>query len=129
MVGLFLAGSTSIVLVTMTWTTSVVLAGFVIIGVAAIFKLGTPVNPGPPLSEMVKFGLSSLPGHISILDTFRIDQLVVGVLAGPAALGLYVVASAFGNLPRFVAQSVGMVAYPKLASSSENTSKRSLASS
>lgn len=69
----------------------------------------------PPVPEMLRFGIKGLLGSASPLETFRIDQVVVGLFLSPAALGLYVVGVAFTNLPRFVAQSVGMVAYPTVA--------------
>jgi O-antigen/teichoic acid export membrane protein len=64
---------------------------------------------------MLRFGLKSLPAQVSPVESFRIDQLVLGVLAGPTVLGYYVAAHAITNLPRLVAHSVGMVAYPKVA--------------
>ena len=50
------------------------------------------------------------------METFRLDQAVVGLFLTPAALGLYVVGLAFANLPRFIAQSVGYIAYPRINS-------------
>jgi O-antigen/teichoic acid export membrane protein len=49
---------------------------------------------------------------VSPLETLRLDQAIIGLFLSPAALGLYVVGVAFTNLPRFVAQSIGVVAYP-----------------
>jgi O-antigen/teichoic acid export membrane protein len=45
-----------------------------------------------------------------------VDQLVLGLTLPSATLGLYVVASSLCNLPRFLAQSFGLVAYPHVAS-------------
>ena len=69
-----------------------------------------------PRSRLVGVRPARLPWLASPLDAFRIDQFVVGIFLSPAALGLYVVGIAFTNLPRFVATSAGMVAYPHLAS-------------
>jgi O-antigen/teichoic acid export membrane protein len=63
----------------------------------------------------VGFGVRAQIGTASPLETFQIDQLLVGVIAGPVALGFYVIGSAFMNLPRFIAQSLGMVAFPRVA--------------
>ena len=52
---------------------------------------------------------------MSPVELLRIDQAVVGLFLSTASLGLYVVALSFTNLTRFVAQSVGMVAYPHIA--------------
>jgi O-antigen/teichoic acid export membrane protein len=68
------------------------------------------------LRRMLRFGVKGLLGWTSPIETFRLDQAVVGLLLSPAALGLYVVGLAFANLPRFVAQSIGYVAYPRVAS-------------
>ena len=39
------------------------------------------------------------------------------------ALGIYVVAIAFSNLPRFVAQSIGSVAFPRIASADSEAAR------
>jgi O-antigen/teichoic acid export membrane protein len=72
----------------------------------------------PADGEMVKFGLKALLGSMSPLTGFQLDQAIVGVFISQAALGIYVVAVAFTNLPRFVAQSIGLVAYPHVAADS-----------
>ena len=64
---------------------------------------------------MVCFGLKGLFGWSSPLDSFRIDHLLAGFILSPGALGLYVVGQAFTNLPKFISQSVGMIAYPTVA--------------
>ena len=64
---------------------------------------------------MLRFGLKGLLGWSSPIETFRLDQAVVGLFLSPAGLGLYVVGLAFANLPRFIAQSVGYIAYPRIA--------------
>jgi O-antigen/teichoic acid export membrane protein len=66
----------------------------------------------PRPSKMLRFGLRGLFGSVSPLETLRLDQAIVGLFLSPAALGLYVVGVSFTNLPRFVAQSIGVVAYP-----------------
>jgi O-antigen/teichoic acid export membrane protein len=65
--------------------------------------------------EIVGFGVRGVIGTVSPVDDVRIDQLFVGFLLDARALGLYVAAVAFCNLPRFVAQSIGSVNYPRVA--------------
>ena len=65
--------------------------------------------------DMLRFGLKGMLGHIGPLETFRLDQLVVGLFFNPMLLGIYVVAQAFTNTPRFIAQSIGYVAFPTIA--------------
>ncbi|MDQ3067885.1 MAG: oligosaccharide flippase family protein, partial [Actinomycetota bacterium] len=62
-----------------------------------------------------RFGLRGLLGWVSPTETLRVDQLVVGLVLSAYDLGLYVAALAFTNLPRFLAQAVGNVAYPRVA--------------
>lgn len=66
--------------------------------------------------SLLWFGMRSLVGSLSPLGSMGVDQLIVGLALSPATLGLYVVASSISNLPRFLAQSFGLVAYPHLAS-------------
>lgn len=80
--------------------------------------LGGKVDLGqrlPSIREMIKFGLKSLPSSAYPVESFRLDQLFASLALSPAALGIYVVASSFTNLPRFAAQSIGMVSYPNIA--------------
>ena len=62
------------------------------------------------------FGIRGVVGSTSTITDVRADQLLVGLLMDSRALGIYVVAIAFSNLPRFVAQSIGSVAFPRIAS-------------
>lgn len=81
---------------------------------------------GKGIIEMLRYGAKGMIGYMLPIDTFRIDQIVVGIFLSPAALGVYVVAQAFTNIPKFIAQSVGLIAFPQLASL--GTSEKSRAS-
>jgi O-antigen/teichoic acid export membrane protein len=70
----------------------------------------------PTIRQLAWFGLRGFIGSASPSETFRLDQLFVAGSLSTASLGLYVTASAFTNLVRLVAQSIGMVAYPAVAS-------------
>jgi O-antigen/teichoic acid export membrane protein len=70
----------------------------------------------PGIREMLGFGAKAVLGAVYPSETFQLDQASVGLFLNPAALGIYVVAVAFTNLPRFIAQSLGVVAYPRIAS-------------
>ena len=94
-----------------------------VMGLRASGSAGTA--PGSAnLREMLRFGLRGLFGSVSPIESFRLDQMVLAIFLAPAALGLYVVGLAFINLPRFVAQSVGMVAYPSVAARTDETAAR-----
>jgi len=66
--------------------------------------------------EVAEFGLRGVIGSVSPIDDVRVDQLMVGALMDTRALGLYVAALAFCNLPRFIAQAIGSVSFPRIAS-------------
>jgi O-antigen ligase/O-antigen/teichoic acid export membrane protein len=65
--------------------------------------------------SLLAFGVRGLLGSISPVDSLPVDQAAIALFLSPAVLGLYVVGTAFTNLPRFLAQSVGMIAYPAIA--------------
>jgi O-antigen/teichoic acid export membrane protein len=67
------------------------------------------------VGALVGFGVRALPGTASPLETFRLDQAVVGLLLSAIDLGLYVVAVAFTTLPRLLGLSIGAIAYPRVA--------------
>lgn len=69
-----------------------------------------------PKRELAAFGLRGFVGSSMPMENFRLDQLVVGLFLSPYALGLYAVAWSFMNLTRFVAEGIGAIAYPQVAS-------------
>jgi O-antigen/teichoic acid export membrane protein len=113
----FSLGSHSLVVASLLLACATVCAAGVAVGLAlrAAKQHAAPNAPAPNPRALVTFGLRGVFGSISPLETFRLDQLLVGTLLSPAALGIYAVGVAFTNLPRFVAQSVGMIAYPAVA--------------
>jgi O-antigen/teichoic acid export membrane protein len=58
------------------------------------------------------------------VETFRIDQAIVALLLSPTALGLYVVAMSFTNVLRFLSQSIGLIAYPRVAAQGDHLDAR-----
>ena len=121
----FLLDSADLVHVMVIWAGANFVGGFLALGVAV---RGLPTGPAeghpPAHSEMRRFGLKSLFGSISPIDALRLDQAVVGLLLSPVALGLYVVAQALTNLPRIIAYSVGLVAYPQVAAHHDQAAAR-----
>lgn len=75
-------------------------------------------------SQILGFGRRSLLGASPPMETYRLDQAVVALFLPPAALGYYVVSLAFTTLPRMVAQSFGLVASPRVASSETHSDAR-----
>jgi O-antigen/teichoic acid export membrane protein len=70
----------------------------------------------PTRRDLVRFALQSYLGFISPVESLRLDQLYIGAALPAAALGLYVVGISFTNFARFIAQSIGLVAAPHVAS-------------
>jgi O-antigen/teichoic acid export membrane protein len=115
-VALFLAGWHSLLAVTIGLVAGNVLAGTWALTVAL---RGLPADQSasrPSVRPMLRFGVKGMLGASNPVETFNLDQAVVGLALSPAALGLYVVGVAFTNLPGFVAKSIGLVAYPQVAS-------------
>ena len=119
------ANLTSITLVVIG--TSIIAAGINWLVVVRI----TPMRAAPrgkvrspdSTRSIVSFGLRSFFGSSSPFETFRLDQLLVGVLLAPVALGYYVVALAFTSLTRMIGQSIGMVTYPRVAGAPDKASQ------
>jgi O-antigen/teichoic acid export membrane protein len=121
-----LAGVSSLFGITLVWVVSTVIAGIATV-IVAFYR--SPDGNGaevPSRKQVSRFGFEGFLGSLSPVESFRIDQLIVGIALPAHALGLYVAALSFTNLPRFVAQSVGMVAYPHIASRPDDKASRHL---
>jgi O-antigen/teichoic acid export membrane protein len=62
---------------------------------------------------VVGFGARGQLGNLLWLVNLRLDFLVLGILAGPATLGVYAVASKFAELMRLPATALNYVLYPR----------------
>ncbi|MHB8694270.1 MAG: O-antigen ligase family protein [Solirubrobacteraceae bacterium] len=117
LMALLFAGAKGLWMVTTVW---VALYGISAAFTAAAARRSMRRSAGadgmlPSVGEMLRFGLKAQLGSMSPLTGFQLDQAIVGLFISQAALGIYSVAVAFTNLPRFVAQSIGLVAYPYVA--------------
>jgi O-antigen/teichoic acid export membrane protein len=125
LVALFIIGEATLTAVVITWVVTYA-------GCAAVLAVRTrrelagetEETPEGTRREVLRFGLKGFLGSVSPLETFRLDQAIVGLFLSPTALGLYVVGLAFTNLPRFLAQSIGVVAYPNIAGRSDPASAK-----
>jgi O-antigen/teichoic acid export membrane protein len=119
LVVVFIAGGADIVTAAIIWVATSLIGGVWTLAVALRGLPDEGTSP-PALGEMYRFGLKGMVGWVSPLETLQLDQVVVGLALSPTALGLYVVAAAFTNLTRlFIPQSLGMVAYPHIASAGD----------
>jgi O-antigen/teichoic acid export membrane protein len=122
---LFVLHAADLVRLMTIWAGTNFVGGFLALAVAVRGLPTAPLAGSPPSRpQVLRFGLKSVFGSLSPVDTLRLDQAVVGLFLSPVALGLYVVAQAFANLPRLVAASVGVVAFPQVASQSDPRAAR-----
>jgi O-antigen/teichoic acid export membrane protein/O-antigen ligase len=115
--GAFLTGFHSLFQLTLVTSAANLLAAGLIVAVLlrGLGRRDVATAEVPSISQMTRFGLKGLVGSVSPVENFRLDQAVVALFLSPVSLGYYVVAQAFINFPRFVAQSVGLIAYPSVA--------------
>jgi O-antigen/teichoic acid export membrane protein len=121
---LFFAGWHSLLAVTLGLVMGNILAGALVLTVALHGLPADQSGARQSVRPMLGFGIRGMLGASNPIETFNLDQAVVGFALSPAALGLYVVGVAFTNLPGFVAKSVGLVAYPQIASQRTATGAR-----
>jgi O-antigen/teichoic acid export membrane protein len=117
--GLLVADAGNLAAITAIWIGSFSLAGSLTLFIA-LRRLPRPASQGQALDtrrEMLRFGARAWFGTTSPSEFFQLDQAIAGIFLSAFSLGLYTTAVAFTNLPRFVAQSVGLVAYPNVAAS------------
>jgi O-antigen/teichoic acid export membrane protein len=80
--------------------------------------LARPAWPSLTLARRVYgFGARGQLGNLLLLLNFRLDFAILGVLAGPATLGVYAIASRYAELVRLLPVSVFWVFYPEYARS------------
>jgi O-antigen/teichoic acid export membrane protein len=114
-VGLWAMNQATLISVTLAIIAASIIAATAIWLVVLRHARGAAGNEEVSTRQIISFGLRSLAGSSPPLETFRLDQLLVGLVLPTIALGYYVVASAFTNLTRFIGQSIGMVTYPRVA--------------
>ena len=111
------SGLGSLVTFTFGW-----LAANIVAAAAAVRSLratSIPATASGGWRELARFGARALAGSVSLVDTLRLDQIAVAVLFHRSSVGIYVVALAFANWPRFIGDSLGQLAYPRIARISE----------
>lgn len=113
----YASGENSLMAFAVSFLVANVLA-VVLILVVSVRELPADDGNDVERSEMLRFGVKAQVGIASPMESFQLDQIAVGSMVGSSGLGIYVVGAAFTNLPRFVAQSLGMVAFPRVAARS-----------
>ena len=112
---LFLLDIRSLAGIVYVWVLANGLAG-ILMTAAALRDVGsTPRAGAETRRNLLSFGLKGHLGALRPIDAMRLDQVVASVLLPASSLGIYAVAYAFTNLPLFVSQGAGMVAFPAIA--------------
>jgi O-antigen/teichoic acid export membrane protein len=125
---LWFAEAGTLSLVVLGWALSQVATGA--LGVALVVSSAKGVEdhsrPEIPGNRVLyTFGLKGLLGTVSPLEGLRVDIMIASMILPSSAIGLYAVACSFVNLPRFLAQSAGMVLFPA-AARGETDSERAI---
>jgi O-antigen/teichoic acid export membrane protein len=82
-------------------------------------------RPSPDLARQVlTYGVRGQVGCMITLLNLRLDFAVLGVMAGPAVLGAYAVASKYAELLRLPGTALTWVSYPMLAGMSPQDATR-----
>jgi O-antigen/teichoic acid export membrane protein len=82
------------------------------VGTSIVKELG----PSGARRRVLAFGRRGYVGYLAPVDAFRIDQLIVGFLVSPRALGIYVVGASFTNFTRLIAFNIGLSSTSEVAS-------------
>lgn len=73
-------------------------------------------RPSPALArEVAVYGLRAQVGGVITLMNLRLDFLLLSLLAGPAVLGIYAIASKFAELLKVPGMAITYVLYPKFS--------------
>jgi O-antigen/teichoic acid export membrane protein len=126
-VPLYIAQSRSVALVMAVSVGATAIAGGIALqrGVRAAVAIRVPNSLVAALGwqgarrTVLAFGRQGYIGYLSPVDSFRLDQLAVGLLLSPRELGLYVVGAGFTNVGRLVATNLGLSATPDIAQHSD----------
>ena len=110
-VALAVSGSADLVTIAIAWVLANLAAGALTLTVA-LGSRATEDTQDVSLSGMLRFGIRGFAGNASPIATFRLDQAVIGLFLAPEALGLYVAALAFTNLPGFISKGIATIALP-----------------
>lgn len=83
-------------------------------------------GPAPAASTrpLLQYGLRSLIGANAPVEAYSLDQAAVALFLSTSQLGIYVVATAFDNLPSLLVFGLGTIALPRLAAERDDRLRR-----
>jgi O-antigen/teichoic acid export membrane protein len=109
-----------------TWIAGQAVAtGFVLWSVLRAYGFAAPSRP--LAARAVAFGLKSHLGRVMMLGNYRLDQWLLGILAGPRELGIYSVAVVWSETLFFLPTAVATVQRPDLVRASSSRAAQATA--
>lgn len=124
---LYVSRSGGLVSIVLTYTVASLVTGSAAVLLASAYVRRTPrARVSPSRDEIRAFARKSYFGQVAPIESFRLDQLIVGAALTPTVLGYYTAATAFTNLSRFLGTSMGYVLSPHIAALPKDRQRRSL---
>jgi len=112
---LALTGALTVGLALSSWIAGQLLTT-IVLAVAVARTLGGYGRPSAALArEVLTFGVKAHLGRVMLVGNYRVDQWILGAIAGPRQLGLYSVAVAWSEALFFLPTALTMVQRPDLA--------------
>jgi O-antigen/teichoic acid export membrane protein len=125
---LWAAGVITVEAVVIIWVAGQ-LVGTVVLAVYLTMRLAGFGRPDRELAgEMVGFGVKAHPGRVMKTGNYRLDQWILGSIAGSKELGLYSVAVAWTEALFFLPEALSTVLRPDLVRASAAEAARQAAS-
>jgi O-antigen/teichoic acid export membrane protein len=116
-------GGAHLVAVTVSWASAYLVAAVVAFRLLIKSRRILPTVSGKAticinvsITHLLSFGLRGLFGSNSLIQAFRLDQAYIAFVMTPTELGHYVVALSITNLPLLIGASIGVIAFPMIAS-------------
>lgn len=123
--GLALAGAISVTTAVVTWVVTQGLATATLVWYVMTRLAGFGAPDAPLSRRSLSFGLKSHGGGVMAAGNFRLDQWILGSLAGSRELGLYSVAVAFAEALFFLPQALVLVVRPNLVRATPEEARES----
>ncbi len=121
---LFLLGALTVQIAVISWVTGQVI-GLVVLAFYVHRRLHGFGRPDAVLARrMIGFGVKTHAGQIGMVGNYRLDQWLLGSIAGAKALGLYSVAVAWAEVLFFLPNTLATVQRPDLIRANRRDASR-----
>lgn len=125
--GLALFGELTVEAAIITWLAGQAIATLFAIGYV-LLRLDGFGRPDPALGRrQLAFGLKAHAGRVMLLGNYRVDQWILGAIAGSRELGLYSIAVAWAETLFFLPNALAAVQRPDLVRAAREVAARQAA--